>query len=210
LDAAFSAPSADQTVFGSLRLNPSNSVQDQNSFRVVEKLSLGDRIPLVGNPDMQLVGEAIHRFLAADDVSNDGAERRSLAKRILKRWNVPQLDAEHMVSIADRFHGFVEDRFVGGTIFKELPIHADFGNQVVVGRLDLLIEINGSYCVIDHKSFPGNIEADPDRLSIFGEQVALYGKGLQHLRENCKVEYWAHQPIAGIMSRVELTAENAA
>jgi ATP-dependent helicase/nuclease subunit A len=210
LDAAFSAPSADQTVFGSLRLNPSNSVQGQNSFRVVEKLSLGDRIPLVGNPDMQLVGEAIHRFLAADDVSNDGAERRSLAKRILKRWNVPQLDAEHMVSIADRFHGFVEDRFVGGTIFKELPIHADFGNQVVVGRLDLLIEINGSYCVIDHKSFPGNIEADPDRLSIFGEQVALYGKGLQHLRENCKVEYWAHQPIAGIMSRVELTAENAA
>ncbi len=209
-DGTFSVASTLRTELRPLRLNPSSSVQSQNSFSVVEKLTLGDRVPLVGSPDMQRVGEAIHRFLAADDVSNDAEERRALAARILKQWNVPQLDAEHLVGIADRFHAFLEERFSGGKILKEWPLHADFGTQVVAGRLDLLIEIDGGYCVIDHKSFPGNMETDPARLASFGEQVALYGKGLQHLSENCRIEYWAHQPISGFMSRVELSADPVA
>ena len=85
---------------------------------------------------------------------------------------------------------------------REWPIHAETGLQVVSGRLDLLIEIEDGFAIIDHKSFPGSIALDEERLRSFAAQVALYALSLQRVTARSRVEYWIHQPVAGVMTRV--------
>ena len=43
---------------------------------VGEFVQLGERIPLRGTPDMPAVGQAVHAFLAADDLAWDDQRRR--------------------------------------------------------------------------------------------------------------------------------------
>jgi ATP-dependent helicase/nuclease subunit A len=65
-----------------LRLRPSDAVFD-GSVEIAEVTRLGDRIVLVGDPDLQALGEAIHRFLAADDRSWDRPMRTDIVRPAL-------------------------------------------------------------------------------------------------------------------------------
>jgi hypothetical protein len=59
---------------------------------ILETVRLGERIALPGSPDLQALGEALHGLFAADDPSAPRAERLDLARGLLDRWGVPQLD----------------------------------------------------------------------------------------------------------------------
>ncbi|MBX9721247.1 MAG: hypothetical protein K2X81_07625 [Candidatus Obscuribacterales bacterium] len=53
-------------------------------------VDIGDRIPISGKVEMDLLGDCVHRFLAADnqDISED--ERLSIAERLRELWSVSQ------------------------------------------------------------------------------------------------------------------------
>jgi hypothetical protein len=48
--------------------------------------------------------------------------------------------------------------------FSEWPVHATEELQVISGRVDLLLDDGGDFAIIDHKSFPGSMELDIERL----------------------------------------------
>src|SRR3546814_13447252 len=73
----------------------------------LERQTLGPRMALVGNPDLQALGEALHRFLAADDQGRSRDERLTLAADLLVQWGVPQLQAPDLVNVSDRLHAFL-------------------------------------------------------------------------------------------------------
>ena len=101
---------------------------------------------------------------------------------------------------------FVANRFKDGG-FKEWPVHALDGEQIIGGRIDLLVELSDGYIVVDHKSFPGVIEVDGERLNAFAAQANLYARALREVTGKTCKEYWLHQPIAGLMTRVAPTAD---
>lgn len=187
-----------------LRLRPSDGVLLGDDIHIIATEPLGARIALVGDPDLQLLGEAIHRFLAADDPTLERADRERLAAEILARWGAPHLSAVDLVVISDRLSAFIANRFGGAPALKEWHVHAEDGLQVVAGRLDLLVDLEDGYAIIDHKSFPGSVAIDQDRLGAFASQVRLYGRALERITGRTRFEYWVHQPIAGIMTRVDL------
>ncbi|TBC60664.1 DNA helicase UvrD (plasmid) [Rhizobium leguminosarum] len=187
-----------------LRLRPSDGVVLADDIQIVATERLGARIALVGNPDLQLLGEAIHRFLAADDPTKERADRERLAAQILARWGAPHLSAADLVVISDRLGAFVSNRFGGAAALKEWSVHAEDGLQVVAGRLDLLVDLGDGYAIIDHKSFPGSVTMDQDRLRAFAGQVGLYARALGRVTGRTRFEYWVHQPVAGVMTRIEL------
>ncbi|HMC90981.1 MAG TPA: PD-(D/E)XK nuclease family protein, partial [Allosphingosinicella sp.] len=83
-------------------------------------------------------------------------------------------------------------------------VHAAQDLQFISGRIDLLLDDGGEFAIVDHKSFPGAMELDGERLRAFAGQVDLYARALQRgAGRGCR-EYWVHQPVAGVAVRVEL------
>ncbi|WP_298398324.1 exodeoxyribonuclease V subunit beta [Sphingobium sp.] len=107
----FTRPSVDPVAHPVLRLRPSDSSNDALVVKTAQIEPLGARFALVGNPDMQLLGEAMHRFLAADKPDLDLAIRTSRATATLSRWGVPQLRPEDLIEISDRLHRFIAKQF---------------------------------------------------------------------------------------------------
>lgn len=186
-----------------LRLRPSSHVFD-GEVRIAETVSLGSRIALVGDPDLQALGEAFHRFFACDDPGTPREARIELAGDMLRRWGAPEVAPSDLVAASDRLHDFLDQRFEGAARLREWPVHAAEELQVISGRIDLLLDGGGDFAVIDHKSFPGVMEPDADRLLAFGGQVDLYSRALRRAAGRGCAEYWVHQPVAGLMVRVEL------
>jgi ATP-dependent helicase/nuclease subunit A len=186
-----------------LRLRPSGHAF-QGDVRVVETIRLGSRIILVGDADLQAIGEAFHRFFACDDPRSSPDARQRVARDMLRHWSVAVVNPADLVSASDRLHGFLDRRFGGASRRSEWPVHALDELQVISGRIDLLIDDGRDFAIIDHKSFPGSMELDIERLRAFGGQLDLYSRALlRGAGRSCR-EYWVHQPIAGVMVRVEL------
>lgn len=200
----YGRPMSERTAHPPLRLRPSDAVLRDADVAIAETDGLGARIPLVGDPDLQLLGEAIHRFLAADDPAADIAMRTVRAGATLMRWGVPQVAPTDLVTIADRLHAFVGTRFAGAPAFREWSVHAEDGLQVLSGRLDLLIDLGDGYAIIDHKSFPGSVAIDEVRLREFAGQMSLYARAIERVTGRTRFEYWVHQPIAAVMTRIEI------
>ncbi len=204
----FARPAAVRQAHPPLRLSPSNQ-SFAGTVRVAETVQLGARIPLVGSPDVQAVGEAFHRFFACDDPARPAPSRLALAGDMLRRWGAPQLEPKALVEAAHRLDAFLDQRFGGSARLREWPVYATEDLQVISGRIDLLIDDGGGFVVIDHKSFPGAMDLDDERLKALGGQVDLYSRALRNATARECLEYWIHQPIAGVMIRVDLEAAEA-
>jgi ATP-dependent exoDNAse (exonuclease V) beta subunit len=199
----FARPRAASIEYPPLRLRPSAAVFD-GVIDIAERHRLGDRLNLVGDPDMRAIGEACHRFIASDDPTHPGEVRLARAEAILKRWRAPQLAPADLVAASDRLHAFVSDRFGDARSLREWPVHAVEGTQIIVGRIDLLIDTPDGFVVIDHKSFPGTIEVGGERLLAFAGQAGLYARALERVTGRACREYWLHQPVAALVTKVAL------
>ena len=73
----------------------------------------------------------------------------------------------------------------------------------VHGRLDLLVEQEAGYIIVDHKSFPGVLENDVDRLMAVAGQLSAYAQALEIATGKPTLGFWMHQPIAGQAIRFE-------
>ena len=186
-----------------LRIQPSAARFD-GKVTLAEQHNLGPRLALAGGVDMQVLGEACHRFFASDGPAQPIERRTRQAEDILRRWGTPHLAPHDLVSASDRLHAFLATRFDGARPLREWPIHAVVDHQIIVGRLDLLVDLGDAFVIIDHKSFPGVIEIDPDRLAAFGGQASLYARALRIVTGKSCAQYWLHQPIAGVITRVNL------
>jgi ATP-dependent exoDNAse (exonuclease V) beta subunit len=154
-----------------LRHRPSAALGD-GQWCVAKQVRLGDRFALSGKPDMAALGEACHRFFAADDLELDAEARLHLANANLLRWGAPQLAAADLVLASDRLTAFLKDRFPNGQIRREWPVHGAVGEQIIDGRLDLLVEQPAGYIIVDHKSFPAVVENNAERLMAAAGQLS--------------------------------------
>ena len=204
----FLRPAAARRQHSPLRLRPSGHVF-QGEARVVETVRLGSRITLVGDPDLQAIGEAFHRFFACDDPQASPGSRLEVARDMLRRWGVLEVNPPDLVSASNRLHDFLNTRFGGAARLPEWHVHATEELQVISGRIDLLLDDGRDFAIVDHKSFPGLMELDEERLRAFGGQVDLYSRALRRGTGRDCLEYWVHQPVAGVMVRVELARVEA-
>lgn len=202
----YTKPAVVPVAHPALRIRPSEAILAETEIVIATTEVLGSRIPLVGNPDIQLVGEAIHRFLAADDPAHDRSVRLERASAMLARWGVPQVGPADLVEISDRLRAFIVAAFGEAPIMQEWPVYAEDGLQILSGRLDLLIDLGDGYAIVDHKTFPGSVGLDQSRLQALAGQVSLYARALGRVTGRSRFECWIHQPIAATMTRIELPA----
>lgn len=187
-----------------LHLRPSESAS-QDGFVVVEKATLGPRIPFIGSPDMARLGEAVHAVIAADRTGIPPDERQSRAQAILDRWGVHEVTAPDVLAANDRLLVEISTRWPGAKVHREVPIAANIGDQLVTGRIDCLVEHATGFAIIDHKSFPGSRDTWDERAIGHAPQVALYADALGQARPDAACELYIHMPVVGGLLRIQRT-----
>lgn len=186
------------------RLSPSSLHVEGDIVDVAEDApavtSIGGRLPITGNPDMAVLGEVVHRFLAADCGNGSSVERESrlsLAKSLLARWGVCEITPESLVEASDRLAGYLAETYPGCKLRAEVPINGRSGLQRVHGRIDLVVETADGFVVVDHKTYPGRYEkwvstavSHRPQLALYGDLVAFAtGRPVRHLL--------IHMPVVG-------------
>ncbi len=159
----------------------------------------GDRLVLSGNPEMQLLGDAIHGFLAADRPTLDVDRRRALARGLLERWGVPfALPPDDLLRASDRLQKWVDGRWPGAVWHREWPLlHRQPSGTIVRGTADLVIEHADGFAVIDHKSFPGSVEQAVVRALGFATQLGAYAAAVAAATGRPVTGCFVHLPVLG-------------
>jgi len=174
----------------------------ETKFKVAKVVDLGPRIPIVGKPDMEMVGHAVHAVIAADRPGTDKAKRLAMAKGILERWGVNLVDAEHILTASEALSSYIDKTWDGSKTLKELPVAARIGDQLVNGRIDMLVEHRDGYAIIDHKSFPGARDKQAERAISYGSQLSHYGEAIQQATGKNITSLLVHFPIVGELYEV--------
>ena len=187
-------------------LNPSSA--SNADFELVagngaQTFVLGERIPLLGAPDMLTVGDCVHAFLAADDRTNDPSERLNLASRVVAGFNIDNLALEYLPVLTDRMIDFLEKNYPGIELAHEVPIQGSLGGRRVRGTIDLLGETQSGYVIVDHKTFPGRVEEWEKKALSHAPQLALYGHVLEQATGKSVIAQLIHMPIVGAMVKLD-------
>lgn len=160
-------------------------------------VSLGERLALVGTPDMAALGEAVHGFFAADDPARPIELREAMAARLLRNWGVSALTPAQVVTAGDRLWAWLRRRWPGCSWRSEVPVLQAVGAQRLSGRVDLLVEHAGGLAVIDHKTFPGRTEYWPGRAAAHLPQLEAYAAVLEAATGRPVTAIAMSLPVAG-------------
>ena len=185
------------------RIVPSEAgPQALGEAQLLSRVRLGARIPLTGNPDMRLLGEAVHAFLAFDRPGQGEDERRGRAAQTLARWGVACIGPGHLVELSERLYAHLGSAFPELAIRAEVPVLGRRNGQRLSGRIDLLLTGNDRAVVIDHKTYPGAFDSWERKALGYAPQLALYASIVREATGCADVETWVHMPIVGQLLRV--------
>lgn len=169
--------------------------------KVGEAVAVGKRLPLNGKPEMQVVGNAIHGFLAADRPEMEDSARRELADAILARWKVSDaLTSESVLQASDNLRKWISANWPAATWHREWPVmmRLEIGT-VLRGVSDLVLETDDGFVVIDHKSFPGSREQAVEKASGFAGQINAYADAVAAATGKPVLARFIHMPVTGLV-----------
>jgi hypothetical protein len=168
-----------------------------------EIVAFGTRLPLgaASRPDWNVVGDAVHAFLAADVAELTADERLARATRLLAASNLLGVLAPPALLLAsDNLTTWVDSRWPNATWHREIPIAAlapsASGARRVEGTIDLLLELPDGVVLVDHKSYPGARDTWRTKAAEFGPQFAVYAEALR-LAGKRVLEQWVSFALAG-------------
>jgi len=204
--AWFMPATVDPQDYEPYRMSPSGSLLSEQQIGKVQTVmldSIGETIKVHRGIEMNLLGEAVHRFLAADDSCREVDGRRCMADRLLNRWSPDSgLSVDQLMAISDSFHQWVSESWPNGRLLKEWPVRLKEGNRVAHGWIDALIETDDGYVLVDHKTIGADIEVCMDRVKEYAGQLALYSRAIQAATGKPVLDSLIHLPLQGSMVRV--------
>ena len=185
------------------RIVPSDAaVAADSGAGLLTRVELGSRIPISGDPDMALLGEAVHAFLAGDNLDIDPGIRKERARETLERWGVSGLLPDDLLRTGDRLFKYLKAEFPRMRVRSEVPVFARRNGQRLHGRIDLLLNDDDRAIVIDHKSYPGAFATWEERALRYAPQLALYAGAVRDATACTEVQTWVHMPIVGQLIQV--------
>ena len=185
------------------RLSPSEAGPAEGAV-VGEIVELGPRVAVHGD-DMGKIGTALHAAIAAEFVNpgrDDAVDyAASLIRNTAGEGAMVPADA---VECARRFRKVLNARFDSHRMLVEHPVELVQDNgQVLHGRIDLLIETEAGWLVIDHKSSPRPRSEWPDEALEYSGQLAAYARALRGAGLEC-AGCWVHFAVGGGLVEVVL------
>jgi ATP-dependent exoDNAse (exonuclease V) beta subunit len=171
-----------------------------------EPIPIGPRLPLRPGTDMELLGDALHGFFAADRPGLALADRLALAEALLSRWGVAgALPPESFLAASDALAAFVASRWPAAAWHRELPLRRRLPDgSVLSGTADLVLETPEGLVVVDHKSYPGSTAQALARAATHAGQLAAYAETVGKAWGKPVAGTFIHLPVGGIVVPVTI------
>lgn len=196
-----------QVASSTLELSPDSGIE----ITIGEVIELGGKLILSGPAEDEMVGNAIHAFLGADDVAAESNGRHALAREIIDRWRLVGaiLEAD-LVAASDRLAQAIATRWPKSSVDREIPmsikVKNGIGETYVRGILDLVARNGDEIAIIDHKTTNISQAAALVRAKVHCPQLATYAVAVSESSKSKAVTCWLHYPMGGFL--VEVRIEN--
>ncbi len=186
------------------RLTPSRQPQVPES-RIGGIIEIGSRLPFSGAPEEADLGDALHAIFAAEFVNPGHARSLEAVRRILFGYGLGNhLKGEDVLQMVKRFRISLEEQFHPKQVLVEIPIVAtNESGQCIEGFIDMLVETESGWVLIDHKSFPGKRSEWLTEAVSYSGQLALYCEALMKLKTRV-ASVWIHFAVGGGLVEVLL------
>ena len=165
-----------------------------------------DRVAIVGKPDMNELGNAVHGFMCCDCNGLSTGAKEAIAHDLLAAHGVSAfLRATDLVLIHDKFMAYIRNRWPGAKIRREWPLSYRIGSLELHGAADLVVETPTGYVIIDHKTFPGGESALIEKAKSFAGQLIAYRTALEKATTIPVLSTWIHFPVSGYLVNVGIS-----
>lgn len=178
------------------------------TLSVVELASTNARLPLGSHKGVEwdVIGDTLHRFLAADIPGLPAQQRLDIARRLLASSDLLTiLTPESLLKSGDSLRSWVDSRWPTAIWQRETSIDAvvatSRGRRRIRGTIDLLLDTPQGAVIVDHKTYPGAMNTWSDRAAAFAPQLAAYSEALRAAGRTVS-ECWISFAIAGGVVRL--------
>ena len=177
-------------------LNPSTA-EPAGDIRAGEIVELGRRVSLDGVKDVTALGQAVHAIIAAEIAAVDSHSQQR-AERILREWGFANVSAVEVLGAVTRFTSWVTESFRPKAWHVEYPIRQVLpSGQVVQGFIDLLIETDNGWVIVDHKATPRPRTQWQALAQGYSGQLAMYKSAVEQISGQPVLSMWIHLPVGG-------------
>ncbi len=187
----------------SLLIRPHAKAPVENAVvKLVKRTGAG--IGVVRSPDAETLGQALHAVIAAETVNPSSADALEVTKRIIETHGlVTHLEPQGVLEAVRAFLKFVQREFSPRRLWVEHPItHVLDNGQIVRGWIDLLIETDSNWVIIDHKSSTQNEDRLKEASLKYSGQLFCY-KNAVEAASGKTADCWIHYPVSGHLVRLE-------
>ena len=175
------------------RYTSPSSIKPLENARIGETIILGDRLPVQDKYDTAIMGSALHAVIAAK-ISGSEATQRILEDHGMDKA-ITVDTANHS---AERLLALIQSRFSPIQVFSEHPIsYISSSGQVVNGWIDMLIETQEGYILIDHKASPRARGHWPEIALSYSGQLKAYADGIRKTSDKHVLSTWIHFALTG-------------
>ncbi len=175
-----------------LRQSPS-AVAPLPGATVGQVVTLGERLPVSGDYDPATLGSALHAVIACRVLGHADTPR------ILADFGVTEFLPDAAAELCcERLLATLHERFRPTALYPEHPVR--FRNregQIVEGLIDLLLEAEDGYVVIDHKASP-RARDDWRQVALgYSGQLQAYAEGVSQATGKPVLGTWIHFGVSG-------------
>jgi len=160
---------------------------------------VGTRIPMKGGTNVTDLGTAVHAAIAASVASGRAALAPAEIERLLVAVGVQsRVDAEHVHRQIGAMLAWLDQRWPGHRRYAEIAVESvlDSG-QLLRGQVDLLLEVERGWILIDHKSGPASSDQWAAAATKYSGQLAAYADAIARASGKPVLESWLFLPVAG-------------
>jgi ATP-dependent exoDNAse (exonuclease V) beta subunit len=191
------------------RFTASSADSDGIDAEIRVVATLGEPLIARGGVGWDVVGDAVHAYLAIPHQAMPESIAREAAERIIDRWGVGDVvQPDVLCEAGARWARWVEETYPGSQILTEQPIAwRNERHQLMDGWIDARILLSdGGHVLVDHKSYPGTDPLGHVRKNYVG-QLAVYAAALEATMGEAPKEILVHLPLRGEVVGVTLATE---
>ncbi|EXI81774.1 MAG: ATP-dependent helicase/nuclease subunit A [Candidatus Accumulibacter appositus] len=172
---------------------------------VLESVQVGQRIPIILQPDLGALGTALHACIGAHFTDVNAPLDEAEASGILAGFEVAAcLSARDVLRQVHALQEWINGRWPAAQVIAEVPIELRLNNgQHMSGRIDLLLKLPDGWVLIDHKSSPLAAEQWPELAAQYSGQLAAYADAIEQTTGMPVLERWLFLPVAAGAVRLD-------
>jgi ATP-dependent helicase/nuclease subunit A len=161
-----------QPAFISASTLPTDFTKD---LSIGETIIYGDILNVERKTKLDVLGNAIHAFFA-----EIGPNEEKQLIRLLRAYNLEgKIDSKKLLENISNFYSKINASFQPLQILTEYPIQLQMGEQLLTGTIDMILEIDGGWIVIDHKTFSGDRSEWGKQAEKYSSQLTTYSSAIE-------------------------------